>query len=89
MDAKKNSQSLMLGVPGLLLQFGSVFASPVFGEDSMIPFLILLTGTGLLIAGLAYYAMAKGHSALWCLMGFLSIIGLVVLAVLPDRAVER
>ena len=46
---------------------------------------ILLTGTTLLILGLAWYAKAKGYSGWLGLFGLLSIIGLVVLACLPDK----
>lgn len=48
--------------------------------------LVTLVGTGLLIAGLAMYAKAKGRSPAWGLLGFLSIIGLIVLALLKDHA---
>ncbi len=47
---------------------------------------ITLLGTILLIVGFAYYAMAKGRNPAWCLMAFLSLIGLIVLACLPDLA---
>jgi len=46
--------------------------------------LVMLVGTVLLIIGLAYYARAKGRHPAWCLMGFLSVIGLIVLACLKD-----
>ena len=38
-----------------------------------------------LLIGLAYYAKAKGHSPWWGLFGLLSCIGILVLALLPDR----
>jgi len=43
-----------------------------------------LLGTVLFIIGLCYYAKAKGRSGWWGLMGFLSLIGLIVLACLKD-----
>ena len=46
---------------------------------------ISLLGTVLLLEGFAYYAKAKGRNPAWCLMAFLSIIGLIVLACLKDR----
>ena len=54
----------------------------------MLGLLVSLVGTGLLMAGLAFYALAKGRSPAWCLMGLLSIIGLIVLACLKDLAPE-
>jgi len=89
MDAKKNRTSLMLGVVGLLLQLASIFTVPVFEQGSSVPSIILFSGIALLIVGLAYYAMAKGQSPLWDLLGLLSIIGLIFLVCLPDRVNNR
>jgi uncharacterized membrane protein len=35
--------------------------------------------------GLAYYAKAKGRAAGWAILGLFGFIGLIVLALLPDR----
>jgi hypothetical protein len=97
MIAKYNRKSLMLGLPGLLLQFGCIFtansmAANIKGTGPLPSVgLIVLCEIGiavggiLLIIGLCFYAKAKGHSALWGLLGLLSCIGLLVLAVLPDK----
>jgi hypothetical protein len=79
MIQRLNRISLAWGIPGILLQNGGYFIRQP---------LVMVLGTVLLIVGLAYYAKAKGRSAAWCLMGFLSIIGLIVLACLKDRAKE-
>lgn len=47
--------------------------------------LIALAGTALLIAGLAYYAKAKGHSGWYGLLGLLSWFGIIGLILLKDR----
>ena len=47
---------------------------------------VSLVGTVLLLIGLAFYAKAKGRHPAWCLMAFLSLIGLIVLALLKDKA---
>src|SRR5262245_55219449 len=80
MIARYNNISLAFGVPGIILQIaGNVMARP--GSSSIgAGIAVLLVGTVLLIVGLAYYAKAKGRSEVWCLMGFLSLIGLIVLA---------
>ena len=86
MIAEYNNKSLAFGVPGLVLQIGGNIASS-FSTDPTIAALggvALIVGTILLIVGLAYYAIAKGRHPAWCLMGFLSIIGLIVLAYLKD-----
>ena len=74
-----NNISLGLGAPGIVLQiWGNIIGQPI----------MLILGTILLMIGLAYYAMAKGRNPAWCLMGFLSIIGLIVLGCLKDLAKE-
>ena len=85
MDARQNRLSLLYGVPGIGLQIAGALTPEAFPRGSPLPLLISLAGTALLLVGLGYYAKAKGHSAVWCLMGFLSCIGLLVLALLPDR----
>ena len=74
-----NNISLGLGAPGIILQiWGNIIGQPI----------MLILGTILLMIGLAYYAMAKGRNPAWCLMGFLSIIGLIVLGCLKDLEKE-
>ena len=63
--------SLTLGVPGIILQIaGNVVSAANEGTPvSLYGFLIMLIGTALLVAGLAYYAIAKGRSGWWGLCG--------------------
>jgi len=83
MIAKYNNVSLALGTPGLILQvIGQVLGASNPGLGG----LLILAGTGLLVAGLSYYAIAKGRSGWWGLAGFLSLIGLIILACLKDRS---
>jgi amino acid transporter len=87
MDSNLNKVSLYWGVPGLTLQtFGYMLANVMVDPLSALLFLLVsLAGTALLLVGLAYYAKAKGHSPAWGLVGLLSCLGIVVLAVLPDK----
>ena len=97
MIAKYNRKSLALGVPGLLLQIGCIFTSNLIAAkaksngaappDSLALLLAAgaFVGAVLLIIGLGFYAKAKGYSALLGLLGLLSCIGLLILAVLPDK----
>jgi len=93
MVKRYNNISLCFGVPGLILQIlGFILRSPQRHADGKVPatvFLILLAGTVLLLIGLAYYAKAKGRHPAWCLLAFLSIIGLVVLGCLRDKCVTQ
>jgi hypothetical protein len=85
MIARYNNISLALGIPGIILQVVGQFmrGNP---ENGTVGALVLVVGTVLLIGGLAMYAKAKGRSLAWGLMGFLSLIGLIVLALLKDHA---
>lgn len=80
MIKKYNNVSLLVGVPGLILQaMGNIKGQPV----------ILLAGSILLLIGFAYYAKAKGRHPAWCLMALLSLIGLIVLGCLKDLHKEQ
>ena len=94
MDAGKNQKSLIYGITGLVLQVGGLFVAPVANEidpatGPLFTMTAMLAGIALLIVGLGYYASAKGHSWVWGLVGMLSIIGLLILAALPDRNLVR
>ena len=92
-----NRKSLGLGVSGIVLQilpFPVSAALHARGLDQpgdvndtiglAIGFLPIV-GTLLLLAGLAYYAKAKGRHPAWCLLAFFSCVGIVVLALLKDK----
>jgi len=77
MIKKYNNISLAFGIPGLIIQ--------AYGAISQIP-IITLWGAILLIIGLCYYAKSKNRHPAWGLLGLLSIIGLIILALFPDKA---
>ena len=79
MIKKYNNISLACGAPGMLLQYVGIGIGQPFS---------LIVGTVLFMVGLAYYAKAKGRNAAWCLMCFLSIIGLIVVGCLKDLEKE-
>ena len=79
---KLNEKSLMIGVPGLMLQAaGGTIVGGVTGLT------VLAVGTVLLVVGLGYYARSRGQHPALGLFGLLSLVGLVVLALLPRRCV--
>ena len=87
MDSRLNRISLLWGVPGLV---GQVVGNLIAGaaQDVIIALFglaVVLGSTVALLIGLAYYAKSKGHSPWWGLFGLLSCIGILVLALLPDR----
>ena len=85
MITKYNNISLVFGAPGIILQTAGTIMTDGMKNENMIGLLLLLLGSVLLLIGLGFYAKAKGRHPAWCLMAFLSFIGLVVLASLSDK----
>jgi hypothetical protein len=104
MIKKHNTTSIALGVPGFVVQAAGVFMIAFRPEHSGIGVALALVGAALLIAGLAYYAMAKGRHPAWCLVvlvlallgqfvsvllaPLLTLLGYAVLGLLKDHSVE-
>ena len=100
MIAKYNRMSFFFGIPGLLLQIACVFLSNVFTTQASagtVPSVFLMAAFGffeivggvLLIVGLCFYAKAKGYSAALGMLGLLSCLGLLIIALLPDKTKDR
>ncbi len=90
MIAKYNRLSFVWGVPGIILQIGGNVVSQAVQSPlvALLGLCIALVGTALLLVGIAYYAKAKGRHPVWCLLAFLSLIGLLLLLFLKDKAPE-
>jgi hypothetical protein len=48
-------------------------------------YFMVVTGIGLMMSGLAFYARSKGRHPAWCILGLLSVLGLLVIILLPHR----
>ncbi len=87
MIKRYNNISLAIGAPGIILQI----AGKILFETNQDPIpgisgaAMIIIGTAMLITGLAFYAKGKGQSAWFCLLGLLSIIGIIVLHYIPDN----
>ena len=84
-----NRKSFYFGVPGIILQIAGNLMRDSIGEPTATGVLISLVGTALLITGFVFYAKAKGRHPAWCLVAFLSLIGLIILACLKDKSVTE
>lgn len=49
---------------------------------------MIISGVIAWFMALSNYAQSKGYSGVWCLLGFLSLPGLLVLLLLPDISVK-
>ena len=74
---KKSNYGIAIG---LLLQIASV---PLGG--TIIATLVLCAGAGFFIYGCCCYAIGKGYSGGFGLLGVLSLLGLIILVLLPDK----
>jgi hypothetical protein len=94
-----NNISVVIGVPGAIVQMagGMIFkvvtdsqpAGTLTLPDYVIAVVPLVIGTILFGIGLAFYAMAKGHSPVWGLTSMVSVFGFMWLERLEDRATPR
>lgn len=80
----KHKASIGVGAGLLLIIVGRVILK--FGESmAIVGAVALLAGSVLFIWGCCQYAKAKGYSGWWGLLGFLSVIGLLILFFFRDQ----
>jgi hypothetical protein len=86
MITRDATNGLGLAVTGSFLRVGWYYV--LRSHEGWLPLgaLLYVVGTGLLLAGLAYLARAKGRSPAWCLLAFVGFIGLIVLLAVKDLA---
>jgi hypothetical protein len=72
---------------GLALQIAGRFLVDSGGgkPGAILGLVVILAGVAIFIWGCMSYARGKGQNAALGFLGLLSIVGLVVLAVLPDK----
>lgn len=80
-----NKKSFVFGVPGLALQVVGNVVSQSAGTAAGSA--VSLVGTVLLVYGLSFYARSRGQNPWLGLLGLLSCLGMIILAVLPRRCV--
>ncbi len=78
------NKGLSLALTGIALQIVGAVTNII-----LVSGLIALVGTGVLMLGLGWIAKSKGRTPLWGLLGVFSILGPVVLYVLPDAHNKR
>jgi hypothetical protein len=83
---RDNNMSFVLAVLGMVMQVVGYVMVRSQPEFTHLGVLLGISGTILLLVGFAYYAMAKGRNPAWCVMAFLSCLGLIVLACLKDKS---
>jgi len=83
----KRKANIGVGI-GLVLQImGNILIGPkeAVGSAPLVGLIALMAGPVFFIWGCMSYSKGKGHHSAWGLLGLLSIIGLIVLALFRDK----
>jgi hypothetical protein len=86
MVKRYNNLSFLFFIPGMIIQGVGYVMAQRSSDPNPLAVTLLLLGTVLAFLGFGYYAKAKGRSIAWGLCGFLSLAGLVILALLKDKS---
>ena len=73
----------LLSVPVLVWGNAGIMSSNTWVTTASV--VLPIAGSALFIVALCYYAKAKGYSGALGLLGLLSCLGLLIIALLPDR----
>ena len=86
LEQYKKKTNIFVGV-GFITQIIGRFltVNATISLSLVLGYLVQIGGAALMIIGCVNYAKGKGYSGAWGLLGFLSIIGFIVLALFPDR----
>lgn len=89
-ESHKNKANFGIGVGIVLSITGRLWVNALAEEDplALLALALQVVGYGLFIFGCVQYALAKGRSGFWGLLGCLSLIGLIVLVLLKDYGVQ-
>lgn len=74
---------------GLLLQIAGVFVQSPIGMDAALSAILIISGLSLFVWGCWSYAQKKGYSGAWGLLGFLNLLGLLVLFLFKDKSKQK
>jgi len=88
MNTEQKSKGMAFIIPGLLLEIGCLYARRIAGEPQLIAMSLMigsLVGLILLIVGLRQFAKSKGYSDAYGFLGLLSLLGVLIMAALPDK----
>lgn len=84
-DKKLERIGVLIGGPGLVLQILAGLMLDDTNEPSLLAGLVGCIGAIMLVIGLGFTARSKGYPAYYCVLGCGSIIGIIIMAILPDK----
>lgn len=83
-----SSAGIILQVLGAMGLFSQAEATAEI-NPSFTAVVLIITGTALLMGGLAWYARAKGRRYLWAAAGMLSLPGFILVRLLKDKTTGK
>jgi hypothetical protein len=83
---KSANIKVLIALAMMLLPIAVIAFDPD-GAIAMVAVVLRLLGLVPWFWGLADYSQSKGYSSLMCLLGLCSLIGLIILVLLPDKYV--
>jgi hypothetical protein len=89
MIKKYNNLSFMFFIPGIIVQtIGFVMSENYQTNEPLgiLSVILLIGGTLSTATGFGFYAKAKGRNMLWGSVGFIGLLGLLILSLLKDRS---
>jgi hypothetical protein len=85
----ENKTNTNIGVGlGFILQVLGRFLATRSAAGAVLGLILIVVGLVVFIWGCMNYAVGKGHSKWFALLGLLSCIGLIILVLLPDHHKE-
>ena len=85
----KKKINLGIGIGLILSLGGKVISSNPNETIALLGSILGLMGIPIFIYGLSMYAKAKGRSWVWGILGFLNLIGLIILYFLKDLEKDK
>jgi hypothetical protein len=79
----KKQTNIFVGLSIVFNILGSILKHS-FDQD-LLGLIVLIVAVASTIFGCVHYAKGKGYSPYWGCLGFLSILGFIFLALLPDK----
>ena len=88
MIVEYRQRSMLLGVPGVLLQVAADLAILLNHRLNApgIWGIVFVVGSFLFFVSLSYFARSKGRSPGLCILGMFWVLGILLVASLPDRS---
>jgi hypothetical protein len=81
----RRNTNIGVGIGVVALTLGNYLMRTASFGGPIVGYVVCLLGVPLFLWGCGQYALGKGYSAYWGALGLLYLLGLLVLAFMPDK----